>query len=275
MRVITMLRKSLIAIGVLALCAGISCAGYWGLTPARSGSYKASANIRSGQECVFHEYLPEGVYLISLYGSGGHVWRSDSAGDYWGLAALIFGGEPSGRGVGARDVGPQGEDVRAYGSEGKLRLEDRPAARAVESPGDVASARDTQPEVQLERRYSGEGKLDAVRPRGFKPTPVPPKESQPGVGARHLDRNLELGSQDYRDYGRDGWYRDLPRRDRGGPDVDLYVFNRWGQLVAVSDSYESSESVMLRIDRSGGRWLEIAVHSARGSGSFYLSVVRF
>lgn len=267
----TMLRKTLVAIGVLGLFAGISCAGYWGLTPIRYGSYKVSGHIRSRHERAFHEYLPEGTYLISLYGSGGHVWRSDTSGDYWGLGSFLFGlgrDEPrfDGRGLDRDRVG-----TRKYEGDGEPRPREPVELREYDRPGqprlgDRGEARKEEPEVQVERRYSSRGKLEAVRPKGLPLDRDRRLGPDRDVGARHLDRR---GSRSY------GWYDDLPSRHRGGPDVDLYVFNRYGRLVAVSDSYESSESVMLRVHGWSGRLLEFVVYCARGSGSYYLTIVRF
>lgn len=244
-----MLRKTVVAIGVLALFAGISYAGYRGLTPIRTASYKASGRIGSRQERVFHEYLREGTYLISLYGSSGRVWRSHEIGGFWDFLLFGRGRGRDDHGLRAREADEDEVGARGYTSDGKLRY----GARSID--------RDFDDDIEVERHYSGEGKLDAVRPKGL------PLGRDGDVGARGLGRDGRGG----RDY---GWRHDLPSRHRGGPDVDLYIFNHYGNLVAVSDSYESSESVLLRVHSYRDRWLEFVVHSARGSGSFYLTVVR-
>jgi hypothetical protein len=118
-------------------------------------------------------------------------------------------------------------------------------------PKAEASAPDDS-DIPVERRYSGDGKLDAIRP------------------LQEAARNLgHPGGREIE------WNRSLPRSYRDGPDVDLYVFDRSGRLIARSDSSENSETVLLDVNGPFGDRLEIVVHSARGSGEFYLTAVRF
>jgi hypothetical protein len=130
----------------------------------------------------------------------------------------------------------------------------QPLSKEPERRGDPKAERSPSDdsEVQVERRYSGDGKLDAIRPAEGATRKLG------HAGGRELD-----------------WNRSLARSYRGGPDVDLYVFDRYGRLIARSDSTENSEAILLDVNGPVGERLEIVVHSARGSGEFYLTAVRF
>ncbi len=241
--------KILVLSGVLVLLGGVVSASYWGLQSVRYGAFRASERIRSGDEVAFRERLPRGTYLVSLYGTRGEQWRARDDRDYWGLFGRGASLSRDVRGLESRSV-----EVEPRGQLGDERLRAEPL------------------ELQVERRYANDGKLDAVRPRERDLRTLRGEPTAPGAKAAPRGPAFEL---DYRGIPDLGWHRDLPARHKGGPDVDIYIFNRYGRLIARADSYESSESLLLDIDQWSGQTVEIVVHSARGSGSFHLTLVRF
>jgi hypothetical protein len=249
-----MRRKIIVLSGLFALVAGGVTAARWGFEPVRFGAFRAFQRVSAGQEVVFRERLPRGTYLISLYGTRGELWRARDDSDYWGLFRQ---GGPLGR------SGPNVRGVEREPAQVEIRRGGAPEGELL-TPEPL--------NLEVERRYSQDGKLDAIRPTDRDVQRLEREIGGPAIKGAPPSRQLEIERYRDRDF---GWYRDLPGRFRGGPDVDIYVFNRNGRLVARSDSYESSEALLLDVDPWSGQTLEFVVHAARGTGNFYLTVTRF